>query len=245
MLKRTDRLWRGSGQGRHAKAADGGWGAGIAIACMLASFAAWGGETPYSPLWYMQNTSGAGQAAGTAEQMASGIVGADLTKSLAPPVARSQPAAVPHLPTSQPVRISSQWRRYISQLVQKAAQENHLEPALLYAVIRAESAYNPNAVSRKGAIGLMQVMPFTGRRFGVTNLYNPEENIKAGARYLGFLMKMFNNNRRLTIAAYNAGEQAVVRYGYRLPPFRETTAYVPRVLSYYRQYLSGALGSWF
>lgn len=245
MLKKTGRLGAGCWKGRGVGTAGSTLGAGIVVLCVFASPGASGGEVPYSPLWYQQNQAAAQPSAAAAAQMSPGIVGVDLTGMAAAPPQARLPAAAPHFPTPRPARPSAQWRHYISQLVQKEAQANHVEPALLYAVIRAESAYNPRAVSRKGAIGLMQVMPFTGRRFGVTDLYNPEENIKAGARYLGFLMRMFNNNRRLAVAAYNAGEQAVVRYGYRTPPFKETAAYVPRVLNYYRQYLHGALGAWF
>lgn len=245
MLKKTGWLGAGCRKGRSAATAGSILGTGIVILCVLASPGAAAGEVPYSPLWYQQNHAATQPSATAAAQASPGIVGVDLTGTTAAPPQNRVPAAAPHLPTTRPARPSAQWRHYISQLVQKEAQANHLEPALLYAVIRAESAYHPHAVSHKGAIGLMQVMPFTGRRFGVTDLYNPEENIKAGARYLGFLMRMFNNNRRLAVAAYNAGEQAVVRYGYRTPPFKETAVYVPRVLNYYRQYLHGALGAWF
>jgi soluble lytic murein transglycosylase-like protein len=241
MLKKTGRRGAGSRKGRRAGTAGRILGTGIVVLCVLASPGASSGEVPYSPLWYTQPPAAAQPSATASVQAPPGIVGIDLTRAAAAPLEAHSPAAAPHSPTPRPARASAQWRRYISQLVQTEAQANHLEPALLYAVIRAESAYNPHAVSRKGAIGLMQVMPFTGRRFGVTDLSNPGENIKAGARYLGFLMRFFNNNRRLAVAAYNAGEQAVVRYGYRLPPFKETAAYVPRVLNYYRQYLHGAL----
>ncbi len=121
-------------------------------------------------------------------------------------------------------------------LVEKAAREHQIDKALLKAVITAESGYDPYAISRKGAIGLMQLTPETARRYGVRNLYDPAENIRGGAQYLRDLMRRFNNNLFLTLAAYNAGEDAIVRYGNRVPPYRETLLYVPRVMDLYQRY---------
>lgn len=103
-------------------------------------------------------------------------------------------------------------------------------------MVTVESAYDPRAVSPKGATGLMQLMPDTAKRFGVTDRTDPLENLRGGARYLNVLMAMFDNNLRLVIAAYNAGEGAVMRNGNRIPPYPETRAYVPRVLHYYESY---------
>ncbi|OGA30932.1 MAG: hypothetical protein A3G80_13485 [Betaproteobacteria bacterium RIFCSPLOWO2_12_FULL_62_13b] len=121
-------------------------------------------------------------------------------------------------------------------LIEAAAQASQLEPALIHAVIAAESGYNPSALSPKGAVGLMQLMPQTAKRYSVTNPLDPLQNIQGGARYLRDLLRMFNNDLKLALAAYNAGENAVMKYGNRIPPFPETLAYVPRVLSYYRMY---------
>mgnify|MGYP001598498616 FL=1 len=121
-------------------------------------------------------------------------------------------------------------------LVEEAALEHSIDGDLLKAVITAESGYDPQAVSSKGAVGLMQLMPETARRYGVRNLYDPAQNIRGGAQYLRDLMRKYNNDLSLTLAAYNAGEQAVVRYGNRIPPFRETRLYVPRVIGLYQQY---------
>jgi soluble lytic murein transglycosylase-like protein len=121
-------------------------------------------------------------------------------------------------------------------LVQKVAREHSLDQALLQAMIATESGFDPHAVSNKGAVGLMQLMPETARRYGVRNLYDPAENIQGGAKYLRDLMRKFNNDLSLTLAAYNAGEDAVIQHGNRIPPYRETLQYVPRVLSLYRQY---------
>jgi soluble lytic murein transglycosylase-like protein len=119
-------------------------------------------------------------------------------------------------------------------IIEKAASAASVEPNLLRAVIVVESGFNPRAVSRRGAVGLMQLMPATATRFGVSNPYDPRENVHAGARYLKFLIDRFGQDVRLALAAYNAGEEAVDRNGGRIPPFTETMAYVPRVLKIYR-----------
>lgn len=121
-------------------------------------------------------------------------------------------------------------------LVEKMAREHSVDCALLQAMIAAESGFDPYAVSPKGAIGLMQLMPETARRYGVRNPYDPADNIRGGAKYLRDLMRKFNNDLSLTLAAYNAGEDAIVQYGNRIPPYRETLQYVPRVLTLYREY---------
>jgi soluble lytic murein transglycosylase-like protein len=117
----------------------------------------------------------------------------------------------------------------------EAAKGTRLDPALIHAVITAESNYNPNAVSNKGAQGLMQLMPDTARRYGVTvrEIKQPDKNIRAGAQYLADLLRMFDGDLRLALAGYNAGENVVVRYGRKVPPYAETQAYVPRVLRVY------------
>ncbi|HEX7810927.1 MAG TPA: lytic transglycosylase domain-containing protein [Burkholderiales bacterium] len=120
--------------------------------------------------------------------------------------------------------------------IQDAAKVNKLEPALIHAVIAAESGYNPFARSSKGAAGLMQLMPATAKRYGVTNRLDPAQNIQGGSRYLRDLVRMFNNDLQLAVAAYNAGENAVVKYGNRIPPYSETMTYVPRVMTYYKKY---------
>src|SRR5450631_509160 len=119
-------------------------------------------------------------------------------------------------------------------IIEHAAVSSSLEPNLLRAVIVVESGFNSRAVSKRGAVGLMQLMPATASRFGVSNPYDPKENVHAGARYLKFLMDRFGQNVRLALAAYNAGEDAVARNGGQIPPFAETMAYVPKVLKIYR-----------
>jgi soluble lytic murein transglycosylase-like protein len=119
-------------------------------------------------------------------------------------------------------------------IIEKAATAAAVEPNLLRAVIVVESGFNARALSKRGAVGLMQLMPATASRFGVSNPYDPQENIHGGACYLKFLMDRFGQNMGLALAAYNAGEDAVDRSGGRIPPFTETLAYVPRVLKVYR-----------
>lgn len=127
-------------------------------------------------------------------------------------------------------------RKRYQPLVAEAARLYSVDEGLLHSVIAVESGYNPRAVSKKGAIGLMQLMPATAKRFGARDIYDPTQNIHAGARYLRHLLQQFNNDLRLTLAAYNAGEQAVARYGNRVPPFTETRLYVPKVMSLYGRY---------
>jgi len=118
-----------------------------------------------------------------------------------------------------------------------AATMHGVDSALVHAVIAAESNYRTNAVSPKGAIGLMQIMPETGERYGVrrSTLVKPDANIGTGTRYLAELLEMFEGNLELALAGYNAGENAVLRYGMRIPPFAETRAYVARVKRIYAE----------
>jgi soluble lytic murein transglycosylase-like protein len=126
-------------------------------------------------------------------------------------------------------------RQQVSEAVASASAQTSIDPALIHAVIRVESNYNTRAVSRRGAQGLMQLMPSTARRFNVTNPYDPAQNVLAGAQYLRELHTLFNGNMPLILAAYNAGPKAVSKYHMRIPPFMETRLYVPKVLDVYRQ----------
>ena len=119
-------------------------------------------------------------------------------------------------------------------IIEHAAVSSALEPNLLRAVIVVESGFNSRAVSKRGAVGLMQLMPATASRFGVSNPFDARQNVHAGARYLKFLIDRVGQNVRLALAAYNAGEDAVERNGGQIPPFSETMAYVPRVLKIYQ-----------
>jgi len=121
-------------------------------------------------------------------------------------------------------------------IVEAAARNHGVDSALVHAVISAESGYNPNAISRKGASGLMQLMPETARRYGVQNIFDPVENVRGGVRYLKDLLALFNGDMRLAVAGYNAGENAVIRAGNRVPPYPETQNYVPKVIDFYNRF---------
>ena len=123
-----------------------------------------------------------------------------------------------------------------SSIVEIAARTYGVDKALVHAVISAESGYNAQAVSRTGARGLMQLMPETARRYGVRNSMDPVDNINGGVKYLHDLLTMFKGDMKLAVAAYNAGENAVIRYGLRVPPYAETLGYVPKVLEFYRKF---------
>lgn len=118
--------------------------------------------------------------------------------------------------------------------IERAARAAGVDASLLHAVIRAESAYNPKAVSPKGAAGLMQLMPATARRYGVADRFDPDQNVLGGALYLRDLLARFDGQLELALAAYNAGEGAVQKYGGRVPPYAETQRYVPQVMHNYR-----------
>ncbi len=122
------------------------------------------------------------------------------------------------------------------QDIQRVADIAGLAPGFIHAVVRAESNYNPKAVSAKGAAGMMQLMPATAKRYSVKDRFNPADNLMGGARYLKDLLILFNNNAELAIAAFNAGENAVIKHGNRIPPYSETQAYVPKVMAYWKAY---------
>lgn len=126
-------------------------------------------------------------------------------------------------------------RNLYSSLIDRIAGRYGLESELLHAVIAVESGYDAGARSRKGAGGLMQLMPGTAKRYGVADAFDPEQNIDGGARYLRDLIRMFKGDLSLVLAAYNAGENAVVRNRNRIPEYRETLQYVPKVLAHYRR----------
>jgi soluble lytic murein transglycosylase-like protein len=148
-----------------------------------------------------------------------------------------------NIPKNEPVSAVHRKARYhsgvanleLEQAVINAAQQHHVQPALLLAVMKAESSFNPIVISKAGAVGLMQLVPETAIRHGVRNLYDANENITGGAKHLRYLLNRFHGNIRLALAAYNAGEHTVDRYG-QIPPYKETQDYVKKVLVYYRSY---------
>ncbi len=121
------------------------------------------------------------------------------------------------------------------RLIRRTATAHQIDAALVKAVMHVESAFNPHAVSNKGAQGLMQLMPETAQRYGAEDLFDPVTNVRAGVLYLKDLQKMFKNNTRLVLAAYNAGENAVLRYK-GIPPYDETQDYVRKVMKMHREY---------
>ncbi len=130
-------------------------------------------------------------------------------------------------------------RKRFASKIAEVARRYEVPEALLHAVITIESAYDPNAISRAGAVGLMQLMPATAKRYGVTNRRNPSANLSGGTRYLKDLLLRFDSNLELALAGYNAGENAVEKFGNRIPPFEETQNYVRKVLKLYSQHTAG------
>ena len=133
-------------------------------------------------------------------------------------------------------------RSEINELIEKYADKNGLDSDFVKAVIKQESGFNPNATSKCGAMGLMQLMPSTAEGLGVTNAYDAEQNIEGGTKYLKGLMDRFDNNKSLALAAYNAGPNAVKKYG-GIPPYMETQNYVKNVLNSYDKMKEGVNGS--
>lgn len=129
-------------------------------------------------------------------------------------------------------------RRY-APIIESEARRHQVDPALLHAVIAVESGYNPMAISPAGARGIMQLMPDTARQYGVRDVFDPAQNIRAGAQLLADLKVRYSNDLKLVLAAYNAGAGAVDRHGRRIPPFEETMIYVPRVLGIYSRLRRG------
>ena len=121
----------------------------------------------------------------------------------------------------------------IDAFIVESGARNGVDPVFIYALMHQESAFKKGAISHKGARGLMQLMPGTAARFGVTNIFDPRQNIEGGTRYLRFLLNAFDGDIVLTLAGYNAGEGAVMKYGRRVPPYRETQEYVRRITQRY------------
>ncbi len=118
-----------------------------------------------------------------------------------------------------------------NEIIKTIADKHGVEAPLIHSIIKAESNYNTNALSPKGAVGLMQLMPETARKYGVTNPYNPEDNIEGGVKYLKDLIKVYSGKTELVLAAYNAGQEAIKKYG-GIPPYPETRNYIEKVKNY-------------
>ncbi len=134
----------------------------------------------------------------------------------------------------------------VDNLIIESGRRNSVDPLLLYSIMHQESTFKPRAISPKGARGLMQLMPPTAARFGVTNIFDARQNIEGGARYMRFLLDLFSGDVKLALAGYNAGEGAVIKYGYQVPPYSETQEYVRRIGTRYgliRDPMAAALAS--
>jgi hypothetical protein len=142
------------------------------------------------------------------------------------------PGALVHL-TSQPLNPSlggfTTGNSDVDNFIVESGRRNSVDPLLLYSIMHQESSFKPRALSYKGARGLMQLMPGTAARFGVSNIWDPKQNIEGGARYMRFLLDLFSGDVRLALAGYNAGEGAVMKYRYQVPPYSETREYVRRI----------------
>ena len=180
-------------------------------------------------------------AAGAARSPAEGapthdLLSVDFTRTDAPPPAESDtPAeAAPDVAeATTPGQTCSTGDGTVDALVAEASARYGVDPCFIVAVMNAESSYARFAVSPKGACGYMQLMPDTARRFGVTNIFDPRQNIYAGTEYLRFLLDRFGGNMQLALAGYNAGENAVEQCGNRIPPFLETQNYVRIITARY------------
>jgi soluble lytic murein transglycosylase-like protein len=154
------------------------------------------------------------------------------TPKVTPAKPGSQPKRLVHL-TSQILNPSlggfTTGNSDVDNFIVESGKRNSVDPLLLYSIMHQESSFKARAMSYKGARGLMQLMPFTASRFGVTNIWDPKQNIEGGARYMRFLLNLFNGDVRLALAGYNAGEGAVMKYGYQVPPYSETREYVRRI----------------
>lgn len=159
----------------------------------------------------------------------SGVVHFSNTRKKGKLYAKAAPKPVPSRPVS-----AGQIRRYDAH-IREAAALYQIPEELIRAVIKVESNFDPRAVSHANARGLMQLIPPTAERMMVTDVFDPRQNIMGGVRYLRVLANLFNGDLELTLAGYNAGENAVMKYG-GIPPYPETQNYVVKVLSYYRQY---------
>jgi soluble lytic murein transglycosylase-like protein len=125
------------------------------------------------------------------------------------------------------------------QLIKRISDEYDMDANFVHAVIKAESAYNRFAISTAGAQGLMQLMPDTAKAYGVKDVFDAEENIRGGVKFLKMLLKLYDDNHRLALAAYNAGQEAVKKHGGKVPPYAETKTYIDRVLASYQAPAAG------
>lgn len=153
----------------------------------------------------------------------------DLVSTVKPTVLSYDALKQSPVNTSSPLRGFTTGSAQVDGYLVDAGTRNGIDPLLLYSIMHQESSFKSHAISPKGARGLMQLMPGTAMRFGVTNIFDPRQNIEGGARYVRFLLERFDGDVRLTLAGYNAGEGAVDKYGRQVPPYAETQEYVRRI----------------
>lgn len=178
-------------------------------------------RTPKSPASSQTNTATAAN-------------GSDPFRNLVRPTALIYPNANSAIAGSDaPLRGYTTGSQDVDRYLVDSATRNRIDPLLLYSIMHQESTFKPHAISPKGARGLMQLMPPTAIRFGVNNIFDPRQNIEGGARYLAFLLDYFDNDLSLALAGYNAGEGAVEKYGWQVPPYSETREYVRRITRRY------------
>ena len=151
------------------------------------------------------------------------------TPLLAPTASISEALASVSISSGSALRGYTTGNAQVDQYLINSATNNGVDPLLLYSIMHQESSFKSRAISPKGARGLMQLMPFTAMRYGVTNIFDPRQNIEGGARYVRFLLDRFDGDINLVLAGYNAGEGAVEKYGWRIPPYSETQEYVRRI----------------
>lgn len=176
-------------------------------------------------------TSKTGRASRISSARKSGPAGSGAILMPTPSISLVQPTALSNLSAGDltSLRGFTTGNAQVDGFLIESGNRNGLDPLLLYSVMHQESSFKSRAVSPKGASGLMQLMPGTARRFGVTNIFDPRQNVEGGARYLRFLTDRFDGNLSLILAGYNAGEGAVEKYGWRIPPYAETQEYVRRI----------------
>ncbi|MCA1578237.1 MAG: lytic transglycosylase domain-containing protein [Acidobacteria bacterium] len=161
----------------------------------------------------------------------------DLPNAVQVQTPKSEPKSYPkrlvrltsYIPTNPSLGGFTTGNTDIDNFIVESGKRNSVDPLLLYSIMHQESSFKPRALSYKGARGLMQLMPPTAARFGVTNIWDPKQNIEGGARYMRFLLNLFEGDVHLALAGYNAGEGAVMKYGRKVPPYSETQEYVRRI----------------
>lgn len=176
------------------------------------------------------NLPGASTVKATTE---SSIIGSDARRPLVQRTLLTSPTVNLTTTAGSSLRGYTTGNSEVDSYLINSGTRHGVDPLLIYSIMHQESSFKGHAISPKGARGLMQLMPMTAIRYGVTNIFDPKQNIEGGTRYMAFLLDHFNNDLSLALAGYNAGEGAVVKYGWRIPPYSETQEYVRRITRRY------------